>query len=110
MKITEQVIQTEAAIAALLTGARDWLVWHDERDKRGRQPNFLALHTPSRVLVAVFARPRHLSPSERPDASWLPGDWLPVVWYGALATEIKRWLDFPQGVNPPGLIARAPTQ
>lgn len=110
MKITEQVIQTEAAITALLTGARGWIVWHDERDKRGHQPNFIALHIPSKMVVAVFARPRRLAPSERPDASWLPGDWLPVVWYAALAPQIRVWLVAPQGSDPPGLYRENPTQ
>lgn len=110
MRITEQVIQTETVIAGLLKESRGWLVWHDDRSKRDHQPNFLAIHMPSRLLVAVFPRPRHMSPSQLPDTSWLPGDWLPVLWYPAMAPLIRSWLAAPQVIDPPGLFTRVPRE
>lgn len=95
----------EAVIGGLLADARSWITWSDARGKRDHAPAFIACHMPSRLVVAVFVRPRRLHPSEMPDASWLPG-WLPVVWYPAISADVARWLANPDG-TPPGALATA---
>jgi hypothetical protein len=73
MRVTEQIIDNEMVVRGWLTAERAWVTWHDDRAKRERStPTLIALHIPSRLVIAIYARPRKLRPSEAPDVSWLP--------------------------------------
>lgn len=104
MRVTEQVLVTEVTISGLLADARSWIMWSDPRGKRDHQPAFVACHMPSRLVIAVFVRPRRLHPSEAPAVDWLPVGWLPCVWHPGLSAEIRAWLANPDGREPPGAV------
>lgn len=109
MRVTEQVVVVEAVIGGLLTDARSWIMWSDARGKRDHAPAFIACHMPSRLVVAVYVRPRKLYPSEMPNASWLPAGWISVVWHPAMSAEIRSWLTVAVG-EPPGVLSTAQHQ
>ena len=107
MRVTEQVVVIEAFIGGLLADARSWTVWRADGDKRKlHEPTFVACHVPSRQTLAVFVRPRRLYPSERPDTSWLPADWVAVVWWPGMLKEVRAWLAVPTVTEPPGVVDR----
>jgi hypothetical protein len=103
MRLTDHILTAEQAVLALLDDT-SWAVWRDTRDRRNpHRPTALAIHAPTSLVLAVYIRPRRLYPSELPDATWLPADVLPVVWWPAAAHEIRSWLTRPDR-TPPGLI------
>jgi hypothetical protein len=104
MRLTEQILGNEAVISGWLDAEPGWTVWHDDRSKRQRHvPTFVAVHLPSRIMLAVYARPRKLHPSEMPDTSWLPAAVEPVVWHPGMSGEIRSWLTVAVG-DPPGAV------
>jgi len=106
MRVTEQVLDNEVVVRGWLTHERGWFVWSDDRGKRERSvPTIVGCHLPSRLVIAVYARPRRLRPSEMPDTSWLPASWLPVVWHPGMHTEVRAWLAAPV-TDPPGVVDR----
>jgi len=107
MRLTDHILTAELTVLALLDDAPRWSVWRDTRDRRTpHHPTALAIHIPTRLVLAVYVRPRHVHPSERPDPSWLPADVLPVVWHPALRPQVRTWLAHPD-TTPPGLIGAA---
>lgn len=103
MRVTKQVVEVELLIGDFLSKAR-WVTWHVEGSKRSpAKPTLVALHPPDGLVIAVYARPRRLAPSELPDVSWLPPDWLPCVWHPALSKAARAWLAAPIG-DPPGAV------
>lgn len=105
MRVTERILDNEVVVRGWLTQRRAWVTWHDDRAKRERStPTLVALHIPSRLVIAIFARPRKLRPSEAPDVSWLPASWVPVIWWPGMHIEIKAWLAAPV-TDPPGAVS-----
>jgi len=92
-------------IAGWLMHERAWMVWVDSRRHQRSRPSMVAFHVPSRQTLAVFARPGKPSPINLPDVSWLPADWLPVVWRTDDMRDVRRWLAAPV-TDPPGVVDR----
>lgn len=103
MRLTEQILTAETTVLGLLDDDRNWAVWRDFRDRRDHRPTLLAIHTPTKTLLAVYVRPRRLYPSEQPAIEWLPPGVLAVVWHPTMRADIRVWLTCPT-TTPPGLL------
>jgi hypothetical protein len=101
VRVTERVLAIEATISTLLTDNPSWSVWQDGRSKRElHHPTFLAIHTPSRRIVAVFVRPRRMYLSQLPAVDWLPAAAEAVVWHPGISVDVRTWLAAPHGEAP----------
>jgi hypothetical protein len=104
VRVTEQILDNDAAVRGWFTAERGWFVWSDDRGKRQRSvPTIVAVHLPSRMVLAIYARPRKLRPSEMPDTSWLVSSWIPVVWWPGMHIEVRAWLATPH-TDVPGAV------
>jgi len=90
-------------IAGWLTHERSWFFWVDGRRHQQSRPDLIAMHVPTRGMLAIFARPGKPSPINLPDVSWLPASWIPVVWRTDDMRDVRRWLAAPV-TDPPGVV------
>lgn len=106
--LTEDLEVAADIMAGWLNHERSWFFWVDGRGGRSKRrrsrPSIVAMHLPDRLVLAIFARPRRLHPSELPDVSWLPAGWVACVWHPGMRVDVRRWLATPH-TDPPGAVS-----
>lgn len=107
MILTPELLELDARTRDLFRRDRGWQHWGIDNPSRRdpARPDVLAMHLPTRALLAVWVRPRPLRGSDKtPLALAAPEGAACVAWWPSVRGRAETWVRAPF-TDPPGLFA-----